>query len=97
MAIGVVGWLDVVGCKTYGLFINGARSVSGRGSIHLLGGKGLSDLSRHVERCVLVSVVEDSWRQLGMKKDSVVVESSRVVGCGKKNGRGEVVGGERAL
>ncbi len=57
IAIGVVvGWLDVVGGKTYGLFINGARSLGGRGGIHLLGGKGLSDLSRHIERCVLVSV-----------------------------------------
>ena len=42
--------------KTYGLFIDGARSVDGRRGIHLLGGKGLSDLSRHIERCVLVSV-----------------------------------------
>ena len=57
IAIGVVvGWLDVVGGKTYGLFIDGARSLGGRRGIHLLGRKGLSDLSRHIERCVLVSV-----------------------------------------
>ena len=51
----LVGWLDDVGGKAYGLFIDGARSVGGRGGSHLLGGKGLSDLSRHIERCVLVS------------------------------------------
>ena len=53
----VVGWLDVVGGKgkTYGLFVDGARSVGGSGGSHLLGGKGLSDLSRHIERCVLES------------------------------------------
>ena len=57
IAVGVVvGWLDVVGGKTYGLFIDGARSVGGSGGSHLLGGKGLSDLSRHIERCVLVYV-----------------------------------------
>ena len=43
-----------MGGKTYGLFIDSARSIGGRGGSHLLGGKGLSDLSRHVERCVLV-------------------------------------------
>ena len=49
IAIGVVvGWLDVVGGKTYGLFIDGARSVGGSRGSHLLGGKGLSDLSRHI-------------------------------------------------
>ena len=42
--------------KTYGLFVNGARRVGGSGGSHLLGGKGLSDLSRHIELCVLVSV-----------------------------------------
>ena len=56
IAIGVVGWLDGVGGKTYGLFIDGARSVGGSRGSHLLGGKGLSNLSRHIERCVLVSV-----------------------------------------
>ena len=51
-------WLDVVmgGGKTYGLFVDGARSVGGSEGSHLLGGEGLSDLSRHIERCVLVSV-----------------------------------------
>ena len=44
------------GGKTYGLFVDGARSVGGSGGSHLLGGKGLSDLSRHIGRCVLVSV-----------------------------------------
>ena len=53
IAIGVVcllvGWMDVVGgFETYGLFIDGARSVDGGRGSHLLGGKGLSDLSRHI-------------------------------------------------
>ena len=62
LVVGVVGWLvdRLVGCcgggKTYGLFVNGARSVGGSGGGHLLGGKGLSDLSRHIGRYVLVSV-----------------------------------------
>ena len=51
------------GGKTYGLFVNGARSVGGSRGRHLLGGKGLSDLSRHIERCVLISV-EDGCRRL---------------------------------
>ncbi len=56
IAVGVVGWLDVVEGKTYGLLIDGARSVGGSGGSHLLGGQGLGDLSRHIEGCVVVCV-----------------------------------------
>ncbi len=39
------GWIDAKDVEwTYGLLVDALRSVVGRGSGHLLGGKGLSDL-----------------------------------------------------